>query len=100
MKMNTIARSFFVSAALLLATSKPSFAAESADMVGLDTFLHVTKNCYAALVDDDERDVFKPPAFMEAMVERKLLGNKTKGGFYKKTREGIQTLDFESLDCF
>ncbi len=70
----------------------------TADMVGLDTFLHVTKNCYAALERDDERDVFKPPAFMEAMVERKLLGNKTKAGFYKKTREGIQTMDFETLE--
>ncbi|MEM9067256.1 MAG: 3-hydroxyacyl-CoA dehydrogenase/enoyl-CoA hydratase family protein [Myxococcota bacterium] len=70
----------------------------TADMVGLDTFLHVTKNCYAALEGDEEREVFKPPAFMEAMVERKILGNKTKGGFYKKTREGIQTMDFETLE--
>ena len=70
----------------------------TADMVGLDTFLHVTKNCYAALENDEERDVFKPPAFMEAMVEKKILGDKTKGGFYKKTREGIQTMDFDTLE--
>ncbi len=70
----------------------------TADMVGLDTFQHVANNCYAALTDDEEREVFKPPAFLDAMVEKKLLGNKTKGGFYKKTREGIFTLDLDSLE--
>ncbi len=70
----------------------------TADMVGLDTFHHVASNCYAALTDDEERDVFKPPAFLDAMVEKKILGNKTKGGFYKKTKAGIETLDLETLE--
>ena len=70
----------------------------TADMVGLDTFKHVSDNCYAALVDDPERDVFKLPEFMNTMVERKILGNKTKGGFYKKTKEGIQTFDPVKLE--
>ena len=70
----------------------------TADMVGLDTFKHVSDNCYEALVDDPERDVFKLPEFMNAMVERKILGNKTKGGFYKKTKEGIMTFDPVKLE--
>jgi 3-hydroxyacyl-CoA dehydrogenase len=70
----------------------------TADLVGLDTFAHVAKNCYEALPDDEERDVFELPGFVERMVEKKLLGNKTKGGFYKKTKEGIQTLDLETLE--
>lgn len=70
----------------------------TADMVGLDTFHHVTANCYDALVSDEERDVFKAPTFLTKMVEQKLLGNKTKGGFYKKTREGVFTLDLETLE--
>jgi 3-hydroxyacyl-CoA dehydrogenase len=70
----------------------------TADMVGLDTFKHVSDNCYEALVDDPERDVFKPPHFMVAMVEQKILGNKTRGGFYKKTKEGIQTFDPVKLE--
>ena len=65
----------------------------TADMVGLDTFKHVADNCYAALPDDEERDVFKLPEFMHVMVEKKILGNKTRGGFYKKTKEGIETFD-------
>ena len=70
----------------------------TADMVGLDTFKHVSDNCYEALVDDPERDVFKPPQFMVAMVEQKILGNKTRGGFYKRTKEGIQTFDPVTLE--
>ncbi|MEM7137896.1 MAG: 3-hydroxyacyl-CoA dehydrogenase/enoyl-CoA hydratase family protein [Myxococcota bacterium] len=65
----------------------------TADIVGLDTVKHVGDNCYDALPDDPERDVFKLPEFVNKMVENKLLGNKTKGGFYKKTREGLQTFD-------
>ena len=70
----------------------------TADMVGLDTFKHVSDNCYAALPEDPERDVFKLPEFMNVMVEKKLLGNKTRGGFYKKTKEGIQTFDPVKLE--
>lgn len=70
----------------------------TADLVGLDTFAHVAKNCYDALPDDEERDVFKVPSFVDGMVEKRILGNKTRGGFYKKTREGIQTLDLTTLE--
>ena len=70
----------------------------TADMVGLDTFKHVSDNCYAALPDDPDREVFKLPEFMSVMVEKKLLGNKTKGGFYKKTKDGIMTFDPVELE--
>ncbi|HJL17067.1 MAG TPA: 3-hydroxyacyl-CoA dehydrogenase/enoyl-CoA hydratase family protein [Sandaracinaceae bacterium LLY-WYZ-13_1] len=70
----------------------------TADLVGLDTFVHVAKNCYEALPDDEEREVFQIPPFVASMVEKKLLGNKTKGGFYRKTKEGIETLDLETLE--
>jgi 3-hydroxyacyl-CoA dehydrogenase len=69
----------------------------TADMVGLDTFVHVADNCFAALRHDEELDVFKVPAFIRMMVEKKLLGDKTKGGFYKKGPDGqIQTFDPQS----
>ncbi|MCA9609173.1 MAG: 3-hydroxyacyl-CoA dehydrogenase family protein, partial [Myxococcales bacterium] len=70
----------------------------TADLVGLDTFAHVAKNCYDALPDDEERDVFKVPSFVDGMVEKKLLGNKTRGGFYKKSKTGIETLDLATLE--
>jgi 3-hydroxyacyl-CoA dehydrogenase len=65
----------------------------TADMVGLDTFVHVANNCYASLVDDEERKVFEVPAFIKTMAEKKLLGDKTKAGFYKKSKESLETFD-------
>ncbi len=44
------------------------------------------------------RDVFKVPAYIRSMVEKKILGDKTKGGFYKKGKEGIETLDPKTLE--
>jgi|CZKU01.1.fsa_nt_gi 3-hydroxyacyl-CoA dehydrogenase len=70
----------------------------TADLVGVDTFVHVADNCYASLVGDEDREVFKIPPFIRAMVEKKLLGDKTKGGFYKKGKEGVDTLDPKTLE--
>ena len=72
----------------------------TADMVGLDTFMHVAKNCYDTLTEDEERDIFQVPGFMGDLVEQGMTGQKAGGGFYKKTKEGIQTLALEegSLD--
>jgi 3-hydroxyacyl-CoA dehydrogenase len=74
-----------------------------ADLVGLDTFLHVAENVHAAATDDEARDVFAPPAFLVSMVEKGLLGRKSGGGFYKMTKDDdgkktILTLDLESLE--
>ncbi len=73
------------------------------DLVGLDVFTHVIKNLYDALPDDEEREMFVVPEVLAKMVERGLLGNKTKGGFYRKQKgEGdkreIWTLDTATLD--
>lgn len=70
----------------------------TADIVGLDTLAHVVNNCYDLLTGDEDREVFRIPASMNAMVERKLLGDKTGGGFYRKTRSGIETLDLATLE--
>ena len=73
------------------------------DLVGLDVFTHVIKNLYEALPDDQEREMFVVPGVLATMVERGLLGNKTKAGFYKKQpgsaeKREIWTLDTASLD--
>lgn len=54
------------------------------DLVGLDTGYHVMKNLYEAVPNDEMRDMFIPSEVMNAMMERKWLGNKTKQGFYKR----------------
>lgn len=68
------------------------------DVVGLDTAYNVAKNLYASLPNDEKREAFKVPAFMEVMVERRLLGDKTGGGFYKKVGKDITTLDTATFE--
>jgi 3-hydroxyacyl-CoA dehydrogenase len=68
------------------------------DVVGLDTFAHVSKNLYAAIPDDEKRETFRLPELVERMLEKRLLGNKTKQGFFKKVGSEIRTLDFATLD--
>ena len=73
------------------------------DLVGLDVFTHVIKNLYENLPEDEERDMFVVPEVLAQMVQRGLLGNKTKAGFYRKQKgEGdkreIWALDTATLD--
>ena len=73
------------------------------DLVGLDVFGHVVKNLYEALPDDEERDVFIAPQFLTQMIGRGLLGNKTKGGFYRRQageggKKEIWTIDHATLE--
>jgi len=65
----------------------------TADMVGLDTVGHVANNCYKSLTADEDRTVFELPAYIVKMIEKGQLGDKTKGGFYKKAGDQILTLD-------
>jgi len=82
------------------------------DMVGLDVLGHVVRNAKrlapvlagsgGAAEMLDERGDLELPAFYDQMVERKLLGDKTRAGFYKKERgpEGEKrlALDWKTLE--
>ncbi|MGZ3596037.1 MAG: 3-hydroxyacyl-CoA dehydrogenase NAD-binding domain-containing protein [Syntrophales bacterium] len=73
------------------------------DLVGLDTGHHVMKNLYEAVPNDEMRDMFIPSDVMNAMMERKWLGNKTKQGFYKrapgdKGKKEKLVLDYNTMD--
>ena len=74
----------------------------TADIVGLDTFSHVAKNCYDTLTQDEEREVFAIPEFLQKMVAKGMLGDKTGGGFYKKDKSAggkdILALDLKTLE--
>jgi 3-hydroxyacyl-CoA dehydrogenase len=54
------------------------------DLVGVDVWAFVNRNLYHAAPMDPWRDRFLPPPFLEGLVERKWLGDKTGQGFYKK----------------
>ncbi|MBU1713503.1 MAG: 3-hydroxyacyl-CoA dehydrogenase/enoyl-CoA hydratase family protein [Proteobacteria bacterium] len=81
---------------------------KTSDLVGLDTMGHVAKNTYDLVVNDEVRDSFIIPEFVNKMIEKKLLGKKTKAGFYKtdltpewkKIRKVINpvTLEYEEYE--
>ena len=56
------------------------------DVVGLDTFVHVANNVYEN-VQEEEQNVFKVPAFMHDMLEKKWLGSKNRSRILLKTRK-------------
>ncbi len=75
----------------------------TSDLVGLDVLAHVNKNLYPAVPDDDDREAFILPDVINRMLEKNLLGDKSNGGFYKKSRdeEGnriILELDLETFE--
>jgi 3-hydroxyacyl-CoA dehydrogenase len=75
----------------------------TADLVGLDTVVHVANNVYEGAVNDEKREMFKVPDFIRQMLEKKLLGEKTKQGFYKavKRKEGskdILSLNYNTME--
>ena len=38
--------------------------------------------------EDEEREVFRAPAFLSDMIQAGFLGNKTRAGFYKRQGSG------------
>jgi 3-hydroxyacyl-CoA dehydrogenase len=56
------------------------------DLVGLDILGHVVGNMTTNV--HDERSELHLPGFFTQMIERKWLGDKTKGGFYKRAKGG------------
>jgi 3-hydroxyacyl-CoA dehydrogenase len=68
------------------------------DMVGLDIFVHVADNIFQNAPADPQREIFRVPNFIRMMLERKMLGAKTGGGFYKKQGDEISTLDLEAME--
>src|SRR5579883_857813 len=71
------------------------------DLVGLDILGHVVSNMTQNV--HDERSDLKLPDFYQQMLERKWLGDKTKGGFYKKVKgadggEERLALDWRTLE--
>ncbi|MEW5980306.1 MAG: 3-hydroxyacyl-CoA dehydrogenase/enoyl-CoA hydratase family protein [Acidobacteriota bacterium] len=68
------------------------------DIVGLDTFVHVTRNIYENAVEDECRNLFQVPSWLEELVHRGWLGEKSGQGFYRKVgKDNILALDVSTL---
>ena len=76
---------------------------KTADIVGLDTLAHVAKNTYELIENDEDRESFVLPEFVNTMIKKNLLGKKSQSGFYKtdltpdwqKIRKAIDPTTFE-----
>ena len=73
------------------------------DLVGLDTLIHVANGVYENCSNDEMRGNFELPAFINKMSENKWLGDKTKQGFYKKSKDAkgkriIEALNLKTLE--
>ncbi|MBN9299536.1 MAG: 3-hydroxyacyl-CoA dehydrogenase/enoyl-CoA hydratase family protein [Filimonas sp.] len=75
----------------------------TADVVGIDTLVNVAKGVAQNCPDDEAKDIFAIPAWLEKMVENKWLGDKTGQGFFKKTKgaggdKEILVLNLDTLE--
>ena len=72
------------------------------DLVGLDILVHVVRNIYETATNDEKRETYRIPAFVDEMMKRGWLGDKTNGGFYKKDHASggkeILTLDWKKME--
>ncbi len=73
----------------------------TADIVGLDTLIHVANNI-KEMTDDEANASFIVPDYLQKMLDNKWLGSKTKQGFFKKEvvdgKKKFLTIDFETLE--
>ena len=75
----------------------------TADVVGIDTLVKVAQGVAQNCPQDELKDLFKIPSWLEKMVVNQWLGDKTGKGFFQKTKskEGkkeILTLELETLE--
>jgi 3-hydroxyacyl-CoA dehydrogenase len=74
----------------------------TADVVGIDTLVKVAKGVYENCPNDEQRDIFQIPSWLNKVVENNWLGDKTGQGFFKKIKgtggeKEILTLDLNTL---
>ncbi len=85
-------------------TGKPKSATfRTSDVVGIDTLVKVATNNYNSCPDDEQREIMVIPDFVNKLVEKNWLGDKTGQGFYKKSKDEkgkriILTLDLDTFE--
>jgi len=56
------------------------------DLSGLDTLANVASNLYENAPGDEQREIFRVPEFVQEMIQRGWLGEKSGQGFYKRIK--------------
>ncbi|MDH3215376.1 MAG: 3-hydroxyacyl-CoA dehydrogenase/enoyl-CoA hydratase family protein [Candidatus Krumholzibacteria bacterium] len=79
-----------------------SASLRTADLVGIDTLAHTAKTVFDGATADERREYFQLPNFVEEMIKKGLLGEKTGEGFYKKVKKDgqseILSLDYSTFE--
>jgi 3-hydroxyacyl-CoA dehydrogenase len=74
----------------------------TADVVGIDTLVKVAKGVADNCPNDEAKNTFNLPTWLEKMVENNWLGDKTGQGFFKKvktaTSKEILTLNLKTFE--
>lgn len=74
----------------------------TADVVGIDTLVKVAKGVADNCPNDEAKDIFNIPIWLQKVVENNWLGDKTGQGFFKKLKsesgKEILTLDLKTLE--
>src|SRR5260221_4824445 len=75
----------------------------TADVVGIDTLVKVAKGVAANCPNDEQKDWFSIPAWLDKIVANNWLGDKTGQGFFKKTKgaggeKEILTLNLQTME--
>jgi 3-hydroxyacyl-CoA dehydrogenase len=70
----------------------------TADVVGLDTMAHVIKTMADTLPDDPWHGYFQAPKWLDALIAKGALGQKTGAGIYSKRGKDILVLDLKAQD--
>ncbi|MDQ2720095.1 MAG: 3-hydroxyacyl-CoA dehydrogenase/enoyl-CoA hydratase family protein [Bacteroidota bacterium] len=75
----------------------------TADVVGIDTLVKVAIGVKENCPDDEAKDLFEIPVWLQKMVEKKWLGDKTGQGFFKKNKSAngekeILTLNLKTFE--
>ncbi len=70
----------------------------TSDVVGLDTMAHVIQTMADTLPDDPWHRYFKSPDWLDALIAKGALGQKTGAGIFRKIGKDIHVLDLKVQD--
>jgi len=75
----------------------------TADVVGIDTLVKVAKGVQDNCPEDEAKEIFNIPSWLNKMIESNWLGDKSGQGFFKKVKgadgsKDIQVLNLQTLE--
>src|SRR6266853_4486586 len=69
-----------------------------ADLVGIDILLHVVRNIYDNIPNDESRELYRVPPLIEEMARRGWIGDKAGRGFYQRVKKPGGESEILTLD--